>query len=70
MAEIKTEKNKLAFSIDELAEMTSLSSAFLRNAVKQKQLKAKHFGARVLILASDWQQYAENQHDWQPAKIN
>ena len=59
-------QGKLAYSVDDLANMTSLSKAYLRNEIRAQKLKAKKFGARVLVLVSDWQAYAAKQTDWQP----
>jgi excisionase family DNA binding protein len=60
-------KTKLAYSVEEIADMTSLSKAFLRNEIRAQKLKAKRFGARVLILVSDWETYAEKRDDWKPS---
>ena len=68
--QIKPMVQKLGYSVEELAAMTSLSKAFLRNEIRAGKLKAKKFGARVLILAIDWNAYAEGKQDWQPASQN
>jgi hypothetical protein len=55
---------KLAYSIAELSEMVSLSQPFLRLEIRAGRLPAKRFGARVLVLASDWEKYAVSRADW------
>jgi excisionase family DNA binding protein len=49
--------NKLAYSVDDVSEQTSLSKAFLRNEIRAGNLKISRFGRRVLILHSDLQNY-------------
>ncbi len=44
---------RLAYSVDEISEMTSLSKAFLRNKIRDGSLKATRFGRRVCVLAGD-----------------
>lgn len=50
---------KRAYSIDEISEQTSLSKSFLRKEIRLKNLKARRFGRRVLVLASDLESYLE-----------
>ncbi len=54
MAE-KTER--LAWSVDECAALTSISKAMLRKEIKAGRLKVKRAGRRVLILKSDFMNY-------------
>lgn len=58
-------ENKLAFSIEEVAELTSLSKPFLRLEVTRGKLKIKRFGRRVLVLYADLQNYLSNGSDAQ-----
>jgi len=44
---------KLAYSIDEISERTTLSKAYLRNKIREGGLRATKFGRRVLILKTD-----------------
>lgn len=45
MLETVTETpNKLAYSVDEIAAMTSLSKSYLRNEIRAKKLPAKKSG--------------------------
>jgi excisionase family DNA binding protein len=41
---------KIAFSIEQISEMTTLSKGFLRKEIHEGRLKARRFGRRVLIL--------------------
>lgn len=58
-----TEKNKTAYSVAEVAEMTSLSKSFLRNEIRAKNLRAKAVGRRVLILDIHLREYLSGQKD-------
>lgn len=50
-------KAKLAYSVAEISELTTLSKAFLRNEIRAGRLKIKRFGARVCVLNADLQNY-------------
>lgn len=41
---------RFSYGLDELAEMTGLSTAFLRKEARAGNLKTKKFGARRLVL--------------------
>jgi hypothetical protein len=60
---------RLAFSLRQLSESTTLSQNFLRNEIRSGNLRAKKFGARVLVLSQDWEKYARSQEDWKPANL-
>lgn len=64
MLETVTEKTKLAYSVSEASERTSLSKAFLRNEIRAKKLKAKLVGRRVLILDADLKKWLEEKMNW------
>ncbi len=49
--------NRLAFSVEECAALTSISKAMLRKEIKAGRLKVKRAGRRVLILKSDFFEY-------------
>ncbi len=58
MLGIITETNeRLAFSVEECAALTSISKAMLRKEIKAGRLKVKRAGRRVLILKSDFMNY-------------
>ncbi len=50
-------KEKMAYSVAEISELTTLSKAFLRNEIRAGHLKIKRFGARVCVLNADLQIY-------------
>ena len=56
MAAVET-KEKLAYSVAEISELTTLSKAFLRNEIRAGRLKIRRFGARVCVLNADLQNY-------------
>jgi excisionase family DNA binding protein len=57
MLQTITENTKAAYSIDEIAELTTLSKPFLRLEIKRGKLKVKRFGRRVLVLKDDLDSY-------------
>jgi excisionase family DNA binding protein len=56
----------MAYSVDEIAAMTSLSKSYLRNEIRAKNLPAKKIGTRVLVLHKDLNAYLEGREDWKP----
>ena len=56
--------NKMAHSVEEVSELTSLSKDFLRKEIREKKLKAKLVGRRVLILNADLQNWLEGKENW------
>lgn len=48
---------RIAYSIEECATLTSISKAMLRKEIKAGRLKVKRAGRRVLILKSDFMNY-------------
>ena len=62
MLETVTERqDKMAYSVDEISEQTTLSKAFLRNEIRAGHLKVQRFGRRVLILNDDLQAYLKRE---------
>lgn len=59
MLQAVTENTKAAYSIDEIAALTTLSKPFLRLEIKRGKLKVKRFGRRVLVLKNDLESYLE-----------
>jgi excisionase family DNA binding protein len=49
-----------AFSIAEIAELTTLSKAFLRLEIKRGKLKISRFGRRVIVRDEDLREYLAN----------
>ncbi len=50
-------KDRLAYSVEECAALTSISKAMLRKEIKAGRLKVKRAGRRVLILKDDFMNY-------------
>ena len=42
-------REKLAYSVDEVSEQTSISKSYLRNAIRDGRLKVSRIGRRVII---------------------
>jgi excisionase family DNA binding protein len=59
-------QNKIAYSVDELAEATSLSKVYLRKQIADGKLKAKKVGRRLLILQSQVDEYLNKFADAEP----
>ncbi len=57
MLDTITKKQKLAYSVDEIAKLTSLSKPFLRNEIRAGRLKVNRFGSRVLVLSNFLEEY-------------
>ncbi len=54
-------QDKLAYSVEEISEQTTLSKAFLRNEIRAGNLKIQRFGRRVLVLNEDLQAYLKRE---------
>jgi excisionase family DNA binding protein len=52
-------QSKPAYAVAEIAEVTSLSLAFLRNEIRAGRLRVQRFGRRVLVLDADLRAYLE-----------
>lgn len=63
-------QNKLAYSVEEISEQTSLSKAFLRLEIKRGKLKVKRFGRRVLIRDEDLREYIATGSDGGQMELN
>ena len=55
-------KDKLAYSVEQISEQTTLSKAFLRNEIRAGKLKVKRCGRRVLILKDDFMNYLNGEN--------
>ncbi len=58
-------KSKLAYSLVQASEVTSLSVVYLRKEIRSKSLRAKLVGKRVLILDADLRNWLEEKMDWE-----
>jgi excisionase family DNA binding protein len=63
MGESVTENQKLAYSINEASSLTSLSKSYLRNEIRDGNLKSRKIGRRVLILNEDLQNYLRREEE-------
>ena len=55
--------NKFAYGLDEIANRTGLSTAFLRKEARAGNLKTKKFGARRLVLNEDLEAYLKGENE-------
>jgi len=59
---------KKAHSVKAAAQQFDASVPFVRNQIRDGNLKAKKIGRKVVILDSDLQMYLENQPDYKTNK--
>lgn len=59
---ISEKQDKLAYSVEQISEQTTLSKAFLRNEIRAGKLKVKRCGRRVLILKDDFMDYLNGEN--------
>jgi excisionase family DNA binding protein len=59
---IAQKQTKIAYSVEEISEQTTLSKAFLRNEIRAGKLKVKRCGRRVLILKDDFMDYLNGEN--------
>jgi excisionase family DNA binding protein len=52
--------SRVAYSIDETAQMTSLSKSFIRKEIRAGRLRSRSVGRRVLIMVKDLEAYLSN----------
>ncbi len=57
IAEENITQYRMAYSVEEISQQTTLSKAFLRNEIRAGRLKVKRCGRRVLILKDDFLNY-------------
>jgi len=56
-------QSRLAYGLDEVAQQTGLSTAFLRKEARAGNLKTKKFGARRLVLNEDLEAYLKGENE-------
>lgn len=67
MLETLEQSIKKAHSVKAAAQLFDASIPFVRNEIRDGNLRAKKIGNRkVVILDADLQKYLENQPDWKP----
>jgi excisionase family DNA binding protein len=65
MFEETTTARRFSYGLDEISELTGLSTAFLRKLARAGTLKTKKFGARRLVLEADLQEFLKGENDEQ-----
>lgn len=63
MFEETTTARRLSYGLDEISELTGLSTAFLRKLARAGTLKTKKFGARRMVLDADLQEFLKGEED-------
>ncbi len=58
----ETVTQRFSYGLDEISEMTGLSTAFLRKESRAGNLKTKKFGARRMVLNEDLQTYLKGEN--------
>ncbi len=61
MFEETTTARRFSYGLDEISELTGLSTAFLRKLARAGTLKTKKFGARRLVLDADLQEFLKGE---------
>ena len=56
-AEFPNHVDQLAYSVADVARLTSLSKSFIRNEIQDKRIKAKRCNRRLLIMPHDLEDY-------------
>ena len=67
---LETTQTKKAHSVKSAAQQFDASIPFVRNEIRDGNLRAKKIGKKVVILDADLQMYLENQPDWKQKKQN
>ena len=70
MLETINQSIRKAYSPKSAAFVIDASLPFVRNEIRDGNLKAKKIGRKVVILDADLQMYLENQPDYKPSKNN
>ncbi len=61
IATLEKTTKRLIYGLDEIAEMTGLSTAFLRKLARAGTLKTRKFGARRMVLDADLQEFLKGE---------
>ncbi len=57
-----TPARRFSYGLDEISELTGLSTAFLRKLARAGTLKTKKFGARRMVLDADLQDFLKGEN--------
>ncbi len=63
MFEETTTARRFSYGLDEVSELTGLSTAFLRKLARAGTLKTKKFGARRMVLDADLQEFLKGENE-------
>lgn len=61
ITDVTNTNKKMAYSVNEISELTSLSKSFLRNEIRAGNLKVRKISRRVLVLNEDLQAYLKKE---------
>ncbi len=56
-------QSRLAYGLDEVAQQTGLSTAFLRKLARAGTLRTKKFGARRMVLSADLEEFLKGENE-------
>jgi hypothetical protein len=56
-------QKRFSYGLNEISELTGLSTAFLRKLARAGTLKTKKFGARRMVLDADLQEFLKGEND-------
>ncbi len=57
ITDVTNTNRKMAYSVNEVSELTTLSKSFLRNEIRAGNLKVRKISRRILILNEDLTAY-------------
>ena len=60
-----TSARRFSYGLDEISELTGLSTAFLRKLARAGTLKTRKFGARRMVLDADLQEFLKGENNEQ-----
>jgi excisionase family DNA binding protein len=55
-------QKRFSYGLDEISELTGLSTAFLRKLARAGTLKTRKFGARRMVLDADLQEFLKGEN--------
>ncbi len=56
-------QKRFSYGLDEIADRTGLSTAFLRKLARAGTLKTRKFGARRMVLEADLQEFLKGENE-------
>ncbi len=58
-----TPARRFSYGLDEISELTGLSTAFLRKLARAGTLRTKKFGARRMVLSADLEEFLKGENE-------